>query len=1577
MDEKTPRISLLLVFCLGVGIQWGETGPLQAAEPVLRGRPVFTGQSGPDFGLGDGGQNDPDPLDLYTRVAVDGNPNPELQISQGVISGFDIKQIFFFYHPLNDVLYVGFDTFGIAGDADGDGNPDASSTNGITDSLFFGFYESIDLMIDIDGDNDPDLNDVPDYVFGKPSVNPPTVSNLTTAFRSAIWEDYQLPYAAPTSSGNLLPIHLPDLDDPQELTQILDAAHPHVQFVINDFSKLPKLVNQGFDPYMDELKIRVGAYQGAAAKGGPAGEDDFPTVDNDFLLVPMADVAPFPSPAGTLSGKVMEDWPLGLDDRDGPAVNPTIEIVGNFEGIGSRTIRFAGNPDGTFTTLGNTAFPNGGKVRMGNYTIRVIPDSIFEPTTDLTAFVGVQQDVTDLDFTLIPDDDDGDYILDATEIELAGERGDQDIDKDDDGTPDYLDVDSDGDGFSDQLEANPTDLDGDGDLDFVTDPVETADADGDGLPNHLDVDSDNDGLLDEYENSDPQNETEFDDTDDDGEPDIYDVDSDNDEILDGVEAGVTTDNANPDSGSDYVGDTEPLTSTNPDDPDTDNDCIPDGVEDADQDGNLDPYDTNDWPEVIPETDPNEVDTDGDGLGDYTELGYGAGEFEATENQVCANDSDPTTTTDPRDPDTDDGSDSDGEEDQDGDGAVDDDETNPNYEPDDTDWDEDGIPDTVEDINGTDPKDDDSDNDGLTDLEESELDENGDGFPDDTDGDGNINPLDPDSDNDGIQDGTEIGLTLDDVGEDTLTQEGEYPEDYVFVPDEDDTTTTDYLDDDTDDDGLIDGSYEGLVGEDTNNDGAYDAGAETDPNNANTDADCDNDGMERGLTDPQGNNTDLDEGNFTPDPTPDTTTDPTVMDSVECFAGIAMGGGGIGSCSISPSARPNFGWAVLMVGLMGLLGRRRSLRQRTSPQQTTVARTMVVGAVGLLASGLSVETAQAQGTTVAPAVETQQFHPVEDVSGSIMTSGTNLIPAGKIHGGAWLNFAKEPLIFRSEGGDFTVLQDNVLGLDLTAAVGVTKRLQLGISIPVTLYQSLTIENPYVYEGASTALNDINVRARFQLADRQKKAFGFAFEPRLTLPTGNAESFTGGQTLLSGNLLIDRAKRGKWVGLNVGYRHRFLAATLGNLNLGPDLTYRLGFGLPSKDIYWTFDIFGAVGAAAQAADAIPEAVYADKPLEVMLGASKAFDRFTATVGVGAGVIAGVGTPDFRLVASLAWGEIRGGDRDGDGIPDNTDLCPDDPEDFDGFEDTDGCPDPDNDKDTILDVKDSCPNVPETFNGVDDTDGCPEVDTDKDGIFDPQDKCPLIPENFNGIDDTDGCPEVDTDGDGIYDNLDRCPTEPEDKDGFEDTDGCPDLDNDQDGIPDTKDKCPNDKETVNGFEDEDGCPEFDRDGDGINDASDQCPDVPEDKDGDQDWDGCPEETLADYVKLEPIYFYVDSDRIRSVSFGTLNKVSGVLNKFKDLCVAIQGHTSLEGTDEHNQALSEKRSLAVEKYLVGQSIDTTRLDAAGFGEKYPAVDEAVAEGMGKEALEDARESNRRIEFVIIDCQTRAPKQGKSAPGK
>jgi len=103
------------------------------------------------------------------------------------------------------------------------------------------------------------------------------------------------------------------------------------------------------------------------------------------------------------------------------------------------------------------------------------------------------------------------------------------------------------------------------------------------------------------------------------------------------------------------------------------------------------------------------------------------------------------------------------------------------------------------------------------------------------------------------------------------------------------------------------------------------------------------------------------------------------------------------------------------------------------------------------------------------------------------------------------------------------------------------------------------------------------------------------------------------------------------------------------------------------------------------------------------------------------------------------------------------------------------------------DQCPEVPEDKDGWQDEDGCPEDDNDADGILDPKDQCPNDPEDRDNFEDEDGCAELDNDKDGFSDKVDQCPNEPEDKDNFEDDDGCPDPDNDKDSFLDAADKCP----------------------------------------------------------------------------------------------------------------------------------------------------------------------------------------------
>jgi hypothetical protein len=116
-----------------------------------------------------------------------------------------------------------------------------------------------------------------------------------------------------------------------------------------------------------------------------------------------------------------------------------------------------------------------------------------------------------------------------------------------------------------------------------------------------------------------------------------------------------------------------------------------------------------------------------------------------------------------------------------------------------------------------------------------------------------------------------------------------------------------------------------------------------------------------------------------------------------------------------------------------------------------------------------------------------------------------------------------------------------------------------------------------------------------------------------------------------------------------------------------------------------------------------------------------------------------PDWRFTLGLTWrGELTFGDGDHDGVRNDRDGCPDRAEDFDGFEDEDGCPDTDNDADGVPDRRDLAPDLPEDIDGFEDQDGRPDLDDDGDGLRDADDQCPREAEDFDGDRDTDGCPD-----------------------------------------------------------------------------------------------------------------------------------------------------------------------------------------------------------------------------------------------
>ncbi len=353
------------------------------------------------------------------------------------------------------------------------------------------------------------------------------------------------------------------------------------------------------------------------------------------------------------------------------------------------------------------------------------------------------------------------------------------------------------------------------------------------------------------------------------------------------------------------------------------------------------------------------------------------------------------------------------------------------------------------------------------------------------------------------------------------------------------------------------------------------------------------------------------------------------------------------------------------------------------------------------------------------------------------------------GGLFTSFAQDLAVMTTEDGRERPLVQRALPTELYGAYTFQDR-GLRVEFFAPLY--LELVEPRHHEGV--ALGDLRFQANYALlADRD--AFHLSALTRVELPTGSQWAATR-----RGFLLGVGAAAGGALPQGFGW-----LANAG-LSLAPaDELFGYGSG-SSFDLllggFWTAPEGLRFGAEVDAQLGLVRRergrnhiatghVFAQNTLPSGLG---------LTVGLGTGLVDGVGAPRYRLFTALTF-QPTWRDRDTDGIADGDDACPLEPEDRDGFEDEDGCPDLDNDQDGLADADDACPDEP----GPEEHRGCP--DRDGDGLSDRDDACPDEP----GPEALQGCP--DRDGDGVPDHRDACPDDPLppgiDPEG---SDGCPRL-------------------------------------------------------------------------------------------------------------------------------------------------------------------------------------------------------------
>jgi outer membrane protein OmpA-like peptidoglycan-associated protein len=120
--------------------------------------------------------------------------------------------------------------------------------------------------------------------------------------------------------------------------------------------------------------------------------------------------------------------------------------------------------------------------------------------------------------------------------------------------------------------------------------------------------------------------------------------------------------------------------------------------------------------------------------------------------------------------------------------------------------------------------------------------------------------------------------------------------------------------------------------------------------------------------------------------------------------------------------------------------------------------------------------------------------------------------------------------------------------------------------------------------------------------------------------------------------------------------------------------------------------------------------------------------------------------------------------------------------------------------------------------------------------------------------------------------------------------------------------------------------------------------------------------------ILFETDKSNVSASAKNKLHDLSGILNKYPDTYILIEGHTDSEGSNSYNKTLSKKRAQAVADYLSENKVKDSRMRIDWYGEEQPKVPNDSRENMAV---------NRRVEFAIYANQQLIDEAEKQAGNK
>lgn len=392
-------------------------------------------------------------------------------------------------------------------------------------------------------------------------------------------------------------------------------------------------------------------------------------------------------------------------------------------------------------------------------------------------------------------------------------------------------------------------------------------------------------------------------------------------------------------------------------------------------------------------------------------------------------------------------------------------------------------------------------------------------------------------------------------------------------------------------------------------------------------------------------------------------------------------------------------------------------------RTTLARVLVASA-----AWVALETiAQAE---TAPSIDVRTWRPSPDPKASLVLEPATTQGPWQWNVGAWAHYAQDPVVLRDASGVQSRPVAHLVAADVVAGVGLGQRASVGVDVPAFLWQDGTSSLPAgVVRGGkapASGIGDASAVGKVTIVSNDRQSvvagWGLALLGAVSIPTGDRASFVsdgalGASVRLLGEYALGVGALRAVVGFSARSQRTWPDAALGGVTFGNAVPWAVGGVLRPKALsaavdpddrqLWEIAAHGALPAGpvapfglgrAGASRLSPASLAVDD--RVAVGHDR--DAYVL-VGGEVGLDEAIGVPVFRGVASVGWAP-RDHDRDADGVPDDKDECPDLPEDRDGIQDADGCPEDDADGDGVLDHDDACPLAAGEASDNPSKNGCP---------------------------------------------------------------------------------------------------------------------------------------------------------------------------------------------------------------------------------------------------------------------------------